>query len=96
MLEKIPMQRIVVTGGSGKLGRAGVQLIAYGYEVINADIVPPKENLCPFCKVDFENMAQTIELLSAMDFEHSRGVDAIVHLAAIPAPGSCRMKRHSG
>ena len=96
MLEKIPMQRIVVTGGSGKLGRACVQLIAYGYEVISADIVPPKENLCPFCKVDFENMAQTIELLSAMDFEHSRGVDAIVHLAAIPAPGSCRMKRHSG
>jgi Nucleoside-diphosphate-sugar epimerases len=32
-------------------------------------------------------MAQTIELLSAMDFEHSRGVDAIVHLAAIPGPG---------
>ena len=87
MLEKIPMQRIVVTGGSGKLGRAGVQLIAYGYEVINADIVPPKENLCPFCKVDFENTAQTIELLSAMDFEHSRGVDAIVHLTAIPGPG---------
>lgn len=82
------MQRIVVTGGSGKLGRAGVQdLIAYGYEVINADIAPPKKNLCPFCKVDFENMAQTIELLSAMDFEHSRGVDAIVHLAAIPGPG---------
>jgi hypothetical protein len=30
-------------------------------------------------------MAQTIELLSAMDFEHNRGVDAIVHLAAIPS-----------
>jgi nucleoside-diphosphate-sugar epimerase len=43
------MQRIVVTGGSGKLGRASVQdLIAHGYEVINADIVPPKESLCPF------------------------------------------------
>ena len=82
------MQRIVVTGGSGKLGRACVQdLIAHGYEVINADIVPPKENLCPFYKIDFENMAQTIELLSAMDFEHNRGVDAIVHLAAIPGPG---------
>ena len=82
------MQRIVVTGGSGKLGRACVQdLIASGYEVINADIVPPKEDLCPFYKVDFENMAQTIELLSAMDFEHNRGVDAIVHLGAIPGPG---------
>ena len=81
-------QRIVVTGGSGKLGRACVQdLLEHGYEVINADIFPPKETLCPFYKVDFENMAQTIELLSAMDFEHSRGVDAIVHLAAIPGPG---------
>jgi nucleoside-diphosphate-sugar epimerase len=81
-------ERVVVTGGSGKLGRACVQdLLEHGYEVINADIVPPRENLCPFYKVDFENMAQTIELLSAMDFEHSRGVDAIVHLAAIPGPG---------
>jgi nucleoside-diphosphate-sugar epimerase len=81
-------ERVVVTGGSGKLGRACVQdLLEHGYEVINADIVPPKETLCPFYKVDFENMAQTIELLSAMDFEHSRGVDAIVHLAAIPGPG---------
>jgi nucleoside-diphosphate-sugar epimerase len=33
-------------------------------------------------------MAQVSELLAAMDFEHSRGVDAIVHLAAIPGPGS--------
>jgi hypothetical protein len=49
--------------------------------------VPPEETQCPFYKVDFENMAQTIELLSAMNFEHSRRVDAIVHLAAIPGPG---------
>jgi nucleoside-diphosphate-sugar epimerase len=82
------MQRIIVTGGSGKLGRACVRdLIEHGYEVINADIVPPKESQCPFYKIDFENMAQTIELFSAMDFEHSRGVDGIVHLAAIPGPG---------
>jgi nucleoside-diphosphate-sugar epimerase len=82
------MQRIIVTGGSGKLGRACVRdLIEHGYEVINADMVPPKESQCPFYKIDFENMAQTIELFSAMDFEHSRGVDGIVHLAAIPGPG---------
>ena len=82
------MARVVVTGGSGKLGRACVKdLVAHGYEVINGDIFPPKESQCPFFKIDFENMAQTIDLLSAMDFEHSRGVDAIVHLAAIPGPG---------
>ncbi|MET0223110.1 MAG: NAD(P)-dependent oxidoreductase [Terrimicrobium sp.] len=83
------MKRIVVTGGSGKLGRACVQdLIEHGYDVINADIVAPKEIRCPFFKIDLENMAQVSELLAAMDFEHSRGVDAIVHLAAIPGPGS--------
>jgi nucleoside-diphosphate-sugar epimerase len=83
------MKRIVVTGGSGKLGRACVQdLIEHGYEVINADIAAPKESRCPFFKIDLENMAQVSELLSAMDFEHTRGIDAIVHLAAIPGPGS--------
>ena len=42
------MKRIVVTGGSGKLGRACVQdLIEHGYDVINADIVAPKEILLP-------------------------------------------------
>jgi nucleoside-diphosphate-sugar epimerase len=83
------MKRIVVTGGSGKLGRACVQdLIEHGYDVINADIAAPKESRCPFFKIDLENMAQVSELLSAMDFEHRRGVDAIVHLAAIPGPGS--------
>jgi nucleoside-diphosphate-sugar epimerase len=86
--KKRTTERIVVTGGSGKLGRACVQdLIAHGYEVINADLTAPKENLCPFYKIDLESMAQVSELLSAMDFEHTRGVDAIVHLAAIPGPG---------
>jgi nucleoside-diphosphate-sugar epimerase len=87
--EKRTMKRIVVTGGSGKLGRACVQdLIERGYEVINADIAAPQESRCPFFKIDLENMAQVSELLSAMDFEHTRGIDAIVHLAAIPGPGS--------
>jgi nucleoside-diphosphate-sugar epimerase len=86
--KKRTMRRIVVTGGSGKLGRACVQdLIEHGYDVFNADIVAPKESRCPFYKIDLENIAQVSELLSAMDFEHSRGVDAIAHLAAIPGPG---------
>jgi nucleoside-diphosphate-sugar epimerase len=85
--KKRTMKRIVVTGGSGKLGRACVQdLIEHGYYVFNADIVAPKESRCPFYKIDLENMAQVSELLSAMDFEHNRGVDAIVHLAALPGP----------
>jgi nucleoside-diphosphate-sugar epimerase len=37
------MKRILVTGGSGKLGRACVKdLLEHGLEVFNADAVPPK------------------------------------------------------
>jgi nucleoside-diphosphate-sugar epimerase len=82
------MARVVVTGGSGKLGRASVKdLLEHGHEVFNADTVAPKENLCPFVQVNFEDMAETIQVFSSMDWGHYRGVDAVVHLAAVPMPG---------
>jgi nucleoside-diphosphate-sugar epimerase len=82
------MKRVLVTGGSGNLGRACVRdLLEHGLEVFNADAVPSKDNLCAFRQVDFEDMAQTIQVISAMDFGHYRSVDAIVHLAAVPMPG---------
>ncbi|WP_341678067.1 NAD(P)-dependent oxidoreductase [Niveibacterium sp. SC-1] len=81
------MQKILVTGGSGKLGRAVVRdLVEHGYTVINADIAPPREPLCRFLKLDLEDLGQTIEALSGIDDLHG-GIDAVVHLAAIPAPG---------
>jgi len=41
------MKRIVVTGGSGKAGRAVVRdLVEHGYEVLNVDIAAPAERLC--------------------------------------------------
>ena len=79
--------RVVVTGGSGKLGRACVRdLVEHGHQVFNADIVAPVEWLCPHIRADLEDMGQTLEVLSAVDDRH-RGVDAVVHLAAVPAPG---------
>jgi nucleoside-diphosphate-sugar epimerase len=79
--------RVVVTGGSGKLGTACVrELVEHGYDVFNADIAPPREQLCPHVKVDLEEMGQALELLSQVD-DRYHGVDAVVHLAAIPAPG---------
>jgi nucleoside-diphosphate-sugar epimerase len=79
--------RVVVTGGSGKLGTACVRdLVEHGYDVFNADIAPPRENLCPHVRVDLEEMGQALELLSRVD-DRYHGVDAVVHLAAIPAPG---------
>jgi nucleoside-diphosphate-sugar epimerase len=81
------MTRIVVTGGSGKLGRACVtDLLEQGYDVVNVDAVLPAQRNCPFVKVDLEDLGQTIEALSQVD-DRFDGVDGVVHLAAIPAPG---------
>src|SRR5579859_1182792 len=74
------MKKVVVTGGSGKAGRAVVRdLVEHGYEVLNVDLVPSKETLAPFLKVDLTDLGET--------FESLYGAEAVVHLAAIPAPG---------
>jgi nucleoside-diphosphate-sugar epimerase len=81
------MTRVVVTGGSGKAGRACItDLLAHGYTVANVDRTPPAERHCPFTSVDLEVFGQTIEALSEID-DRIHGVEAVVHLAAIPAPG---------
>jgi nucleoside-diphosphate-sugar epimerase len=74
------MKKIVVTGGSGKAGRAVVRdLIEHGYEVLNVDVLPSREPLTPFLKIDLTDLGQTFEAL--------HGAAAVIHLAAIPAPG---------
>jgi nucleoside-diphosphate-sugar epimerase len=74
------LQKIVVTGGSGKAGRAVVrELLDHDYEVLNVDLAPPGEALTPFLRVDLTDLGQTIEVL--------HGAEGVVHLAAIPAPG---------
>jgi nucleoside-diphosphate-sugar epimerase len=78
---------VAVTGGSGKLGRAVVaDLVEHGYRVINLDQAPPAEPLAPFVRVDLTDYGQTVAALTGVDDRHG-GVDAVVHLAAIPAPG---------
>jgi nucleoside-diphosphate-sugar epimerase len=73
------MKRVVVTGGSGKAGRAVVRdLVEHDFSVVNADIVAPRESLAPLLAVDLTDFGQTVEAL--------RGADVVVHLAAIPAP----------
>ncbi len=74
------MARVVVTGGTGKAGRAVVrELLDHGYEVLSVDLVPPEHSPCPALQADLTDLGQAIEVL--------RGTDAVVHLAAIPAPG---------
>ena len=79
------IKRIAVTGGSGKAGRACVRdLIAHGYDVLNIDSVRPAEPISPFIAAQLTDYGQTIDALSGVDFGKP-GIDAVVHLAAIPA-----------
>jgi nucleoside-diphosphate-sugar epimerase len=74
------MTRVVVTGGSGKAGRAVVaDLVARGDDVLSADLVAHPGLACEQIRADLTELGQAIEVL--------RGADAVVHLAAIPAPG---------
>jgi nucleoside-diphosphate-sugar epimerase len=81
------MTRVLVTGGSGKLGRACVKdLLSHGYEVLNVDTVPPAAENCPFVQADLTDFGQAFEVLAGVD-DRLGGIEALVHLAAIPAPG---------
>jgi nucleoside-diphosphate-sugar epimerase len=78
---------IVVTGGSGKAGRACIQdLLAHQYEVASVDLARPSDPNLVFSRADLTDFGQTVAALSGID-ERVRNVTAVVHLAAIPAPG---------
>ncbi|MEQ1770832.1 MAG: NAD(P)-dependent oxidoreductase [Devosia sp.] len=82
------MAKIVVTGGSGKLGRAVLRdLVTNGYEVLNLDQSPARETICPTVRVDLSNFGEVAAALSGGVDERKGPFDAVVHLAAIPAPG---------
>jgi nucleoside-diphosphate-sugar epimerase len=71
--------KVVVTGASGKAGRAVVRELAdHGREVLAVDVLAPAEPQARFLLADLTDFGQTVECLG--------GVDAVVHLAAIPAP----------
>ncbi len=79
------MPRVLVTGGSGRLGQYVIEhLLEQGYQVINADVKPPAapyaEWRCPFRTCDLSDYGQTFATLY--------GFDAVVHLAADPRPDS--------
>jgi nucleoside-diphosphate-sugar epimerase len=81
------MARVAVTGSSGKLGRAVVDhLVENGWQVIALDRTPSPRADVVSSVVDLTDSGQAIEALTGIDDRHD-GVDALVHLAAIPAPG---------
>ncbi|PWW04877.1 nucleoside-diphosphate-sugar epimerase [Paenibacillus cellulosilyticus] len=73
-------KKVVVTGGSGMLGRWIVRhFVEQGYDVLNVDTRMPDEELCPTLIVNLEDLGQTYGALA--------GADAVVHMAAIPRAG---------
>ena len=73
------MKSVVVTGGSGKAGRAVVEdLTKAGYDVVNVDTVAPWDPNTPSLIADLTHLGQTMDALF--------GADILVHLAAVPAP----------
>jgi nucleoside-diphosphate-sugar epimerase len=87
------MTSVVVTGGSGKAGRAVIRdLMEHGHRVMNVDRAPPRESLCHFFEADLTDFGQAVEALrrAAGTIDRRRSplgeAAAVVHLAGIPAP----------
>ena len=82
------MTRVVVTGGSGKLGRAVLKdLVGHGYDVLNIDQQALPEPICPSVRVDLTNFGEVAAAILGGVDERGGPFDAVVHRAAIPAPG---------
>lgn len=94
--------RVIVTGASGKLGRATVQYLSETYEVISVDTRRPagisedgKSGLggaYRLIEIDLEDMGAVLETFHSADMAY-RGIDGVVHLAAIPSPGQTNSSR---
>ncbi|MBS4204415.1 NAD-dependent epimerase/dehydratase family protein [Lederbergia citrea] len=71
------MPKVVITGGSGLLGPSVIkEFLDHGYEVVNADVKKPQEELCRTVITDLTNLGEVHGVLV--------GADAVIHLAAIP------------
>jgi nucleoside-diphosphate-sugar epimerase len=72
--------RVLVTGASGKAGKWVVRdLSDAGYDVLATDIAPMRSDCpAPFTRADLTDYGQAHAVMS--------GMDAVAHLANIPAP----------
>lgn len=71
--------RVVVTGGSGRLGQLVVrELFTHAHGVAVLDTIKPRECLCPTYAVDLTKLDRLAD--------HFQSADAVVHLARIRFP----------
>jgi nucleoside-diphosphate-sugar epimerase len=71
--------RIVVTGGSGLVGRGVVALLSREHAVLNLDLKPPDAtSTAEFVSADVRDDSALLEAF--------QGADAVVHAAGIPGP----------
>nr|WP_201468836.1 NAD(P)-dependent oxidoreductase [Microbacterium hydrocarbonoxydans] len=76
---------IGVTGSQGKLGRATVaRLRDEGHEVVGFDLAGPQG--AGFTRLDLADYGQVLDAFLGVTARHT-GLDALVHLAAIPVNG---------
>ena len=82
------MACVVVTGGAGKLGRACVdELIRHGWDVVVFDRVRQgQESGAVSIPIDLTDYGAVLDAMLGVEERYVRP-DALVHLAAIPAPG---------
>ena len=81
------MSTVAVTGSSGKLGQAVVEeLSTHDFQVVGIDRAPHRDPSLSHITADLSDYGQAVGVLATVDDRHS-GIDAVVHLAAIPGPG---------
>jgi len=86
---------IIVTGGSGKVGRACVKdLMEHGYKVASIDLArpaglsnPPKPTDVNFTRADITDFGEVMAAFSGINGRVEELVTGIVHLGAIASPG---------
>jgi nucleoside-diphosphate-sugar epimerase len=79
--------QIAITGGSGRVGRAVIDMaLAQGHTVVNIDRVLPTGSTESAARPKVNSIQ--VDITNYADFESAlRGCDALLHMAAIPAPG---------
>jgi nucleoside-diphosphate-sugar epimerase len=86
------MTTVVLTGGAGRLGRAAVRdLVEHGHDVVVLDHARPDlpdevMDAVTFLPIDLGEYGDVLDAMLGVQERFDR-VDAVVHLAAIPAPG---------